>query len=114
MKIVVTGANGFIGKNLCVMLREQGQHDVFEVYRETSEQVLLTYLSKSDFIFHLAGINRPKDTSEFYKGNVNLTKFIVDSLSNFGRNVPIVLSSSIQVDQSKSCFPQILRLLFHK
>ena len=99
MKIVVTGSNGFIGKNLCVKLREKGQHDVLEVNRETSEQIILSYLSEADFIFHLAGVNRPKDISEFQKVNVDLTSFIVDELSNFGRSVPIALSSSIQVDQ---------------
>lgn len=99
MKIVVTGANGFIGKNLCVNLRERGQYDVLEVHRETSEEVLLFYLSQADFVFHLAGINRPQDISQFVVGNVDLTKFIVDALKTFDRNVPIALSSSTQVDQ---------------
>ena len=100
MKIVVTGANGFIGKNLCVSLREQERHEVFEVCRETSKEVFLSYLSDADFIFHLAGVNRPKDTSEFQKGNVGLTKFMVEALEKLGRNVPIALSSSTQIDQA--------------
>lgn len=102
MKILVTGANGFIGKNLCVFLREQKRHEVLGVYRETSEAVVLTYLSEADFIFHLAGINRPKDQSEFQKGNVGLTKFIVGALEKLGRKVPIVFSSSTQVDQANA------------
>ena len=68
MKILITGANGFIGKNLCVTLREHDEHELFEVHRETSREVLLSYLSEIDFIFHLAGVNRPKHSSEFQKG----------------------------------------------
>ena len=100
MKILVTGANGFIGKNLCVALREQERYEVLEANRETSEAVLLEYLSGADFIFHLAGINRPKDISEFQEGNVNLTKFILEALEKLDRKVPIVFSSSIQVNQA--------------
>ncbi len=102
MKVLVTGANGFIGKNLCVNLREKEQHEVFEVCRETPTKVFLSYLSDADFIFHLAGVNRPKDQSEFHKGNVDLTKFIVEALEKFGRNVPIAFSSSIQIDQGNA------------
>ena len=65
MKVLVTGANGFIGKNLCVNLKEQEQYDILEVNRNTSEKSFLSYLSKADFVFHLAGINRPEDESEF-------------------------------------------------
>jgi UDP-2-acetamido-2,6-beta-L-arabino-hexul-4-ose reductase len=99
MKVVLTGANGFIGKNLCINLQEQKQFDVFEVNRNTSRKVLSSYLSEADFVFHLAGINRPKDISEFQKGNVDLTNFIVEELIKFGRKVPIVLTSSTQIDQ---------------
>ncbi len=99
MKIVVTGANGFVGKNLCVNLREFDQYDVLKVHHETPEEVLLSYLSQADFVFHLAGINRPQDPSQFVLGNVDLTKLIVDALKTFNRNVPIALSSSTQVVQ---------------
>lgn len=100
MKIVVTGANGFIGKNLCVFLQEREQYQVLEVYRETPKSILLAYLSEADFVFHLAGINRPKDPSEFQEGNVDLTKFIVEALEKLDREVPVVFSSSIQTDQA--------------
>jgi UDP-2-acetamido-2,6-beta-L-arabino-hexul-4-ose reductase len=99
MKIVVTGANGFMGKNLCVRLRENDYHDIREVYRETSRDVLLNYLADADFVFHLAGINRPQDPSEFIEGNIGLTRFVVDALKDFDRYVPIVFSSTIHVDQ---------------
>ena len=81
MKIVVTGANGFLGKNLCVRLKEQEVYEVLEVFRDTSKDDFLMYLSQADFIFHLAGINRPKNDSEFKDGNVNLTNFIIDALN---------------------------------
>ncbi len=99
MKIVVTGANGFIGKNLCINLLECGQYDVLKVYHETPEEVLLSYLSQADFIFHLAGINRPQNPSQFVEGNVDLTRIIVDALKKFDRNVPIAFSSSTQATQ---------------
>jgi len=97
VKIVVTGSKGFIGKNLCVFLREQ-QYDVLEIHRETQEQDMLSYLSQADFVYHLAGINRPKNPSEFQSGNVDFTRFIVEQLSNFKRDIPIVLTSSSQAD----------------
>jgi len=99
MRIVVTGSNGFIGKNLCATLREYDHFEVCEVHRDTSEKDLQTYISNADFLFHLAGINRPQDISEFTSGNVDLTTFIIDTLLKFNRNIPIVLSSTIQVEQ---------------
>lgn len=98
MKVVVTGANGFIGKNLCVFLREIEKYEVFQIDRKTSEKDLQAFLSSADFVFHLAGINRPQDTSEFATGNIDFTKLIVDTLRKFNRNIPIVFSSSTQAD----------------
>ena len=80
MKIVVTGSNGFIGKNLCATLAEHDHYEVNEVHRDTSEKDLHAFLSTADFIFHLAGINRPKEISEFTTGNVDLTKRIIETL----------------------------------
>ncbi|MEL4482927.1 capsular polysaccharide biosynthesis protein CapF [Shewanella algae] len=96
MKIVVTGAKGFIGKNLCVMLREHGYQDIVEVDRETPQEELSACLAEADFVYHLAGINRPKDDSEFQQGNADLTRFIVDKLRLSGKNAPLMLSSSSQ------------------
>lgn len=98
MKIVVTGAKGFIGKNLCIMLREHGYQDIVEVDRKTSQQMLAQYLSEADFVYHLAGINRPKDDSEFQQGNADLTCFIAEQLQLSNKKVPIVLSSSSQAE----------------
>ena len=97
MKVLVTGSQGFIGKNLCIFLREQ-QYDVLEVHRETSQSDILSYLQQADFVFHLAGINRPSDTAQFQIGNVDLTRFIVEGLADSNRCVPIVLTSSTQAE----------------
>lgn len=96
MNIVVTGANGFIGKNLCIMLQEQGYQNVFEVTRETSSEDLETVLKDADFVYHLAGVNRPQDDSEFQKGNADLTESIVRYLKGSHKAASIVLSSSTQ------------------
>ena len=97
MKIVVTGSQGFIGKNLCVFLREQ-QHDVYEIHRGTDQQDILSYLSLAEFVFHLAGTNRPKNSAEFQSGNVDLTRFIVEGLSASNRSTPLVFTSSTQAE----------------
>ncbi|WP_369434052.1 NAD-dependent epimerase/dehydratase family protein [Psychromonas sp. MME1] len=67
MNIVVTGANGFIGKNLCTMLAEQGYTDLIKVDIETSRDELAGYLQSADFVYHLAGINGQKMTLSFKK-----------------------------------------------
>ncbi|WBA13974.1 UDP-2-acetamido-2,6-beta-L-arabino-hexul-4-ose reductase [Salinivibrio proteolyticus] len=102
MKIVVTGSKGFIGKNLCMMLRECGYEDVIEVDRATPKGVLCESLHSADFVFHLAGINRPKDEAEFHYGNTEYTQFILEELSCSGKRVPVVLSSSIQAKQDNA------------
>lgn len=98
MKVVVTGAKGFIGKNLCVMLREQGYQDVVEIGRDTSHEELAVVLQDADFIYHLAGVNRPKNETEFQEGNADLTDFITKQLVITGKQVPLFLSSSIQAE----------------
>ena len=98
MKIIVTGSKGFIGKNLCLMLLEHGYEDVVEVDRNTSTKNLVKYLGEADFIYHLAGINRPKDDADFQKGNTDLTCFITEQLKKIGKQVPLVISSSIQAN----------------
>ena len=97
MKIVVTGSQGFIGKNLCIFLREE-HHKVLEVHRETSQSDILLFLQQADFVFHLAGINRPINPVEFQSGNVDSTRFIVDALVDLNRSVPLVLTSSTQAE----------------
>lgn len=98
MKIVVTGANGFIGSNLCVRLKEEGYQDVVKVGRGTTEADFKRSLSEADFVYHLAGVNRPKNEAEFLEGNTDLTAFIVAELKAAGRKAPLVLSSSTQAE----------------
>lgn len=98
MKVLVTGSKGFIGKNLCVMLRENGHDDIIEIDRQVSRECLANSLNEADFVYHLAGVNRPIDDSEFQEGNADLTQFIVDQLKHSGRKIPLVISSSIQAE----------------
>ncbi|HAS6354557.1 TPA: NAD-dependent epimerase/dehydratase family protein [Vibrio vulnificus] len=102
MKIVVTGAKGFIGRNLCIMLREHGYQDVVEVDRETSRDQLSEVLASAEFVYHLAGINRPKDDVEFQEGNADFTSYIVDQLTLNGNKVPLVVSSSTHAERDNA------------
>ena len=96
MKILITGSKGFIGKNLSLFLREQKKYVVTEIDHPSSESNLERALANTDFVFHLAGVNRPKSDSEFIKGNVGLTSYIVNTLKAYGRKVPLMISSSTQ------------------
>jgi UDP-2-acetamido-2,6-beta-L-arabino-hexul-4-ose reductase len=96
MRIVVTGADGFVGKNLRVRLSECGYDDVVSVTRSTPEVEALDALGTSDFVFHLAGVNRPLRVDEFETGNVGVTEWLSEVLRGTGRPVPVVLSSSTQ------------------
>ena len=99
MKILVTGADGFIGKNLCFMLQELEEYEVLKVTRDSPKETLLSYLKEAEFIFHLAGVNRPEKESEYQKGNLDLTNFIVKKLAESGQKTPIAFSSSTQVNE---------------
>lgn len=96
MKILVTGANGFVGKNLIAELNNLGEYEILAVTRETTRERLEEYCAQADFIFHLAGVNRPKDESEFQKGNLDFTNELLTILKDVKNTSPIVLSSSSQ------------------
>jgi len=115
MKILVTGAKGFVGKNLCLTLKSlhlQKNHplanEVIELYEcdlDTPRELLETWLNTCDFVFHLAGVNRPKDPSEFKSGNTVFTEDILERLEkrkekiggeNRSELVPVLLASSTQ------------------
>ena len=95
MKVLVTGSNGFIGKHMCLSLDRHGFEVLSYDINNTDEQ-LVSFISEADFIVHLAGINRPLTTEEFYNGNSNFTKKLVDLVKNSGKQIPIIMSSSIQ------------------
>ncbi|MGN0027218.1 MAG: NAD-dependent epimerase/dehydratase family protein, partial [Clostridium sp.] len=98
MKILVTGANGFIGKNLIATLKELKKYKIITIDKDNSKEELENALLEAEFIFHLAGINRPKDEKEFFDGNSGLTEEIVKFLKDNNKKTPIVITSSIQAE----------------
>lgn len=96
MKILVTGAKGFIGKNLIAELRNRKYEEIYEFDRDTDISLLDFYCSNCDFIFHLAGVQRPKEEKEFMEGNFGFTSILLDLLKKYRNTCPIVVSSSIQ------------------
>lgn len=98
MKILVTGAKGFIGKNLIVELRNRNYNDIFEYDKDTDPVLLDKYCNEADFVFHLAGINRPQEESEYMKGNYGFTSLLLETLKKYHNTCPIMISSSIQAE----------------
>lgn len=96
MKILVTGSKGFIGKNLIAELKNQKYTDILEYDIDTEPSLLDTYCKESDFVFHLAGVNRPKEQSEFMEGNFGFTSTLLDALKKHNNNCPVMISSSTQ------------------
>lgn len=98
MKILITGANGFIGKNLISELRNRKYIDIFEYDRDTNIELLDSYCKEADFVFHLAGVNRPKEQSEFMEGNFGFTSDLLNTLKKYNNSCPVMISSSIQAE----------------
>ncbi|MBQ3008859.1 MAG: NAD-dependent epimerase/dehydratase family protein [Oscillospiraceae bacterium] len=95
-KILITGATGFIGKNLTATLLQKGYTNLYLFDRENTQEQLEEFCTDADFVFHLAGVNRPQDTKEFYEGNTDFSKTLLDTLAAKGNKAPVVVSSSIQ------------------
>lgn len=107
MKILVTGAKGFVGKNLCLTLKNIANGcdktrgigsdlTVYEYDLDTDPALLVQWCKDCDFVYHLAGVNRPKEASEFMEGNFGFTNTLLEALEAAGNTCPIMISSSIQ------------------
>ena len=106
MNILVTGAKGFVGKNLCAALKNIRDNkdrtrnikidEIFEYDIDTEKSLLDGFCENSDFVFNLAGVNRPKETAEFMQGNFGFASELLDMLKKHNNKCPVMLSSSIQ------------------
>ena len=107
MKILVTGAQGFVGKNLvaalqCLLSGKDRTHpalsidEILEYDLDTDPALLEPYCAKADFVFNLAGVNRPKDNAEFMEGTFGFASKLLDALKKAGNTCPVMLSSSVQ------------------
>ena len=98
MRVLVTGAKGFIGRNLIAEMRNRGYlaEDILEFDLDTDISLLDAYCAECEFVYHLAGVNRPKDPGEFMEGNFGSTSVLLDSLRRHSNKCPVMLSSSIQ------------------
>ena len=96
MKILITGAKGFIGKNLVAELRNQAYNDLLEYDLDSDSKLLDDYTQKCQFVFHLAGVNRPENPEEFMNGNFGFTSQLLDSLKKHNNKAPILITSSTQ------------------
>jgi UDP-2-acetamido-2,6-beta-L-arabino-hexul-4-ose reductase len=102
MKVLITGANGFVGKNLKLFLKERSDVEIFSFLKKDNSSLLFDLICKVDFIFHLAGVNRSNDPKEFISGNEVLTQKISDAVKKTNRKIPIIYTSSIQAKLDSS------------
>lgn len=94
--ILITGAGGFVGRNLVATLHAMGCKDLLLFEKDDTVDTLADYCRRAAFVVHLAGINRPKDPSEFYSGNAGLTDTMLHLLAESGNRAPVLVTSSIQ------------------
>lgn len=115
MKILITGANGFIGRNLVAHLKATSDDTLFLYDKETDPMLLDTYCKEAEFVFHLAGVNRPEVEEEFMEGNFGFTSILLETLKKYENKAPVMISSSIQAEldnpygRSKQAGEKLLR-----
>lgn len=106
MRVLITGANGFVGKNLRLHLAERKDVSVLCFDRDNSPDELPALVAEADFVFHLAGVNRPQDPQEFFTGNADLTQGLCNAIAavsvSSGRKIPVIYTSSIQADRDNA------------
>jgi UDP-2-acetamido-2,6-beta-L-arabino-hexul-4-ose reductase len=95
-KVLITGSKGFVGRNLYYSLKNEVDLEILEFDIDNDKNNLISKLEKADFVFHLAGANRPEKSSDFYEHNTELTRFIVEFLIENKKSIPLVLASSSQ------------------
>lgn len=96
MKILITGAQGFVGKNLVAELQNQGFNDLLQFDIDTHPDLLDEYVRECEFVFHLAGVNRPENQEDFMIGNFGFTSQLLDGLKKYNNSSPVLITSSIQ------------------
>lgn len=115
MHILVTGAKGFIGKNLVAHLKATTDYVIYEFDKDSDPNLLSDYCKNAEFIFHLAGVNRPETEDEFMEGNFGFTSTLLETLKKNNNTSPIMISSSIQAEldnpygKSKRAGEELLR-----
>lgn len=102
MKVLITGAQGFIGRNLVADLRSTTHYDILELTRHTDEKTKIDYLTSAHIIIHLIGVHRPKRDSEFFEGNVGILESYLDIIKLNPNHPTIILASSIQATRDNS------------
>lgn len=98
MNILVTGSKGFVGKNLVATLQTLSDIEVLEFHRGTMDEEFEEFCKKANFVFHLAGVNRPQQAKEFMEGNYDLTHKLLSNLKKHKNYCPVMISSSIQAE----------------
>src|SRR5690606_24097899 len=98
MKVLITGANGFVGQNLIAHLGERADVEVLRFTREDSLENLPCLVAQVECIFHLAGVNRPQDPQEFHTGNTDLTRTLCEAIKSSGRQILVIYTSSSQAE----------------
>ncbi len=100
MKILITGADGFIGKNISLFLENEGYNDIVKYDINTPIEILEDATKNCDFVLHFAGVNRPKNDDEFMEGNFGFTTTLLDLLKKANNKCPILTTSSIQASKN--------------